>query len=78
LDEQAILIGAGLSGLVAGAYLARGGVKVELYEQSGQIGGIAGGDNTRLKTALLVLPAASLIMVVVNLILRPMLARAKA
>ncbi len=42
------------------------------------IGGIAGGDNTRLKTALLVLPAASLIMVVVNLILRPMLAKAKA
>jgi fucose permease len=42
------------------------------------IGGIAGGDNTRLKTALLVLPVASLIMVVVNLILRPMIAKAKA
>lgn len=42
------------------------------------IGGIAGGDDTRLKTALLVLPAASLIMVVVNLILRPMVAKAKA
>jgi fucose permease len=42
------------------------------------IGGIAGGDDTRLKIALLVLPAASLIMVVVNLILRPMVAKAKA
>lgn len=42
------------------------------------IGGIAGGDDTRLKTALMVLPAASLIMVVVNLILRPMVAKAKA
>ncbi len=42
------------------------------------IGGIAGGDNTRLKTALLVLPVASLLMVVVTLILRPMLAKAKA
>jgi fucose permease len=42
------------------------------------IGGIAGGDDTRLKTALLVLPVASLIMVVVNLILRPMVSKAKA
>ncbi len=42
------------------------------------IGGIAGGDDTRLKTALMVLPVASLIMVVVNLILRPMVAKAKA
>ncbi len=42
------------------------------------IGGIAGGDNTRLKTALLLLPVFSLIMVVVNLILRPMVSKAKA
>lgn len=39
------------------------------------IGAIAGGDDSRLKTALLVLPAFSVAMVVVNLVLRPMLAR---
>jgi fucose permease len=37
------------------------------------IGSIAGGSDARLETALLVLPAASVIMVVVNLVLRPML-----
>jgi hypothetical protein len=37
------------------------------------IGGIAGGDDTRLGTALLVLPAFSVLMVLVNLVLRPML-----
>ncbi len=41
------------------------------------IGAIAGGDDKRLKVALLLLPVASLIMVVVNLILRPMLAKGK-
>mgnify|MGYP002352991154 FL=1 len=43
LGEQAILIGAGLSGLVAGAYLSRSGVSVDLFEQSDEIGGITGG-----------------------------------
>jgi fucose permease len=42
------------------------------------IGGIAGGEDARLKTALLVLPAFSLVMVLVNLILRPILAKARA
>jgi fucose permease len=37
------------------------------------IGGIAGAGAANLKTALLVLPAASVIMIVVNLVLRPML-----
>ena len=41
------------------------------------IGGIAGGDDTRLKTALLALPAFSVAMIVVNLFLRPMLAKAR-
>jgi fucose permease len=36
------------------------------------IGGIAGDDPKQLKTALLVLPAASVVMIAVNLILRPM------
>jgi fucose permease len=39
------------------------------------IGAIAGGDATNLKTALLVLPAASVLMVLVNVALRPMLKR---
>jgi len=38
------------------------------------IGGIAGGDDTRLATALLVLPGFSVLMVLVNLTLRPALA----
>ena len=37
------------------------------------IGAIAGTDTTRIKTALLVLPAASLLMILVNLAVRPML-----
>src|SRR5205085_2797405 len=37
------------------------------------IGAIAGGSDARLGTALLVLSAASVIMIVVNLVLRPML-----
>jgi fucose permease len=42
------------------------------------VGAIAGGDDTRLKTALLVLPGFSLAMVLVNLVLRPVLARRAA
>jgi hypothetical protein len=42
------------------------------------IGGIAGGDPQRLKTALLVLPVFSVLMVLVNLALRPALAKARA
>jgi len=41
------------------------------------VGAIAGGDDTRLKTALLVLPGFALLMVLVNLALRPVLARQK-
>jgi fucose permease len=40
------------------------------------IGSIGGGDDTRLGTALLVLPVFSVLMIGVNLILRPMLHRA--
>jgi len=40
------------------------------------IGGIAGDDPKRLQTALLVFPAASVIMILVNLALRPMLRKA--
>jgi len=40
------------------------------------IGSIAGADAAKLKTALLVLPAASAVMIVVNLALRPMLRKA--
>ncbi len=39
------------------------------------IGSIAGGSDAELGTALLVLPAASAVMVLVNLVLRPMLGR---
>lgn len=42
------------------------------------IGAIAGDDPRRLKTALLVLPVFSAVMVLLNLILRPMLRKAKA
>jgi fucose permease len=42
------------------------------------IGRIAGGDDQRLKTALLVLPAFSVLMVLVNLALRRALAKARA
>ncbi len=42
------------------------------------IGAIAGGDDTRLKSALLVLPGFSVLMILVNLILRPVLAKARA
>jgi len=42
------------------------------------IGGIAGNDASQLKSALLVIPIASVIMVLVTLIIRPMLARKSA
>jgi fucose permease len=42
------------------------------------IGGIAGDDPGRLGTALLVLPAFSAVMIAVNVVLRPVLARHKA
>ncbi|MDP2997571.1 MAG: MFS transporter [Bryobacterales bacterium] len=40
------------------------------------IGGIAGAGSANLKTALLVLPAVSVMMIAVNLVLRPMLKKA--
>jgi fucose permease len=42
------------------------------------IGAIAGGDDTKLGTALMVIPAFSILMVLVNLALRPMLAKRAA
>ena len=42
------------------------------------IGAIAGNDPTHLKTALLILPIASVLMLLVNLALRPMLKKATA
>jgi hypothetical protein len=39
------------------------------------IGSIAGTDPRRLQTALLLFPAASVLMVIVNVVMRPMLAR---
>jgi hypothetical protein len=42
------------------------------------IGAIAGTDPSKLKTALLVIPIASVIMVLVTLVIRPMLARKQA
>jgi fucose permease len=42
------------------------------------IGAIAGNDPSRLKSALLVIPAASLLMVAVTLAIRPMLPRKRA
>jgi len=50
---------------------------VGLAVSSPLIGAIAGQDSTNLRTALLILPAFSALMVVVNLALRPMLGRAK-
>lgn len=51
---------------------------VGLAVSSKIIGSIAAGDDKNLKTALLVLPVFSALMVVVNLMLRPMLARKRA
>jgi len=39
-DYDAIVIGAGISGLTAAAYLARGGARVLVCEQAGQVGGL--------------------------------------
>ncbi len=49
---------------------------IGLAVSSPLIGAIAGGDATALKTGLLVLPVASLVMIAVNLALRPLLAQA--
>jgi fucose permease len=49
---------------------------IGLVVSSPIIGAIAGDDPKRLQTALLILPVFSVIMVVVNLILRPVLAKA--
>ena len=51
---------------------------IGLVVSSPIIGGIAGNDPTRLKTALLLLPIFSLAMVAVNLVLRPVLAKEQA
>ncbi|MCK4238068.1 MAG: oleate hydratase, partial [Candidatus Lokiarchaeota archaeon] len=37
---KAIIIGSGLSGLTAGAYLVREGYDVTIYEQFSEIGGV--------------------------------------
>jgi MFS family permease len=49
---------------------------VGLAVSSPIIGSIAGTDSANLKTALLLLPAASALMIAVNLVLRPMLKKA--
>ena len=51
---------------------------IGLMVSSPIIGGIAGDDPARLATALFLLPAFSVAMIVVNVILRPVLAKAKA
>ncbi len=43
MDKKVIIIGSGLAGLVAGAYLSRDGFEVELFEQRDEIGGVTGG-----------------------------------
>jgi fucose permease len=48
---------------------------IGLMVSSKIIGGIAGADPTRLKTALLVIPIFSVLMVTVNLIVRPLIKR---
>jgi len=40
---QAVIIGSGVSGLTAGAYLAKHGCKVTVLEQNAAIGGVTGG-----------------------------------
>lgn len=40
VDYDAIVIGAGISGLTAAAYLAKGGARVLVCEQAGQVGGL--------------------------------------
>ncbi|MGH9674564.1 MAG: MFS transporter, partial [Bryobacteraceae bacterium] len=48
---------------------------IGLVVSSPIIGRVAGDDPARLKTALLILPVFSAIMIVVNLVMRPMLAK---
>jgi MFS family permease len=48
---------------------------IGLAVSSRVIGGLAGNDPKGLKTALLVIPAASVLMIVVNLAMRPLLRR---
>jgi len=48
---------------------------IGLAVSSSIIGSIAGTDPSRIKTALLILPAFSLLMIIVNVIVRPMLKR---
>ncbi|MEZ4627491.1 MAG: FAD/NAD(P)-binding protein [Eubacteriales bacterium] len=43
MDKRAIIIGTGLAGLIAGAYLSRDGFSVELFEQRDEIGGVTSG-----------------------------------
>jgi fucose permease len=50
---------------------------IGLAVSSRVIGAIAGDDATRLKTALLIIPIFSVLMVVVNLVLRPMLMKVR-
>ena len=51
---------------------------IGLAVSSAIIGAIGGSEPTKLGSALMVLPVASVLMVLVNLVLRPMLAKAKA
>jgi MFS transporter, FHS family, glucose/mannose:H+ symporter len=51
---------------------------IGLMVSSPIIGGMAGDDPAGLATALLLLPALSIVMILVNLVLRPVLAKAKA
>jgi fucose permease len=51
---------------------------VGLAVSSKIVGAIAGGEDSRLKLALLVLPGFSLLMVIVNLVMRPLLGRPKS
>jgi hypothetical protein len=51
---------------------------IGLAVSSPLIGSIAGADSANLGTALLVLPVFSVAMILVNLVLRPMLTRAKS
>lgn len=43
MGKKVIIIGSGLAGLVAGAYLSRDGFAVELFEQRDEIGGVTSG-----------------------------------
>ena len=51
---------------------------IGLVVSSPIIGGIAGDEATNLKTGLLVLPVFSILMIIVNLVLRHMLARPRS